>query len=415
MTYVPSELLATALEGSRVGLWIDSVHEGRVALVCKMPEVAIRALHQGVGCTLLIGTVEVGGRRIVCRGLRVNDDPDHPLSIGIPSLLSDDIEALKRILEVGATRLHCLNELNHPMLSATCSFESEAARSALRELQSADPFLIESDGDGCHSLSELDALLQQALDRFQALIYGGVIAEEGSPIVWISALRMTMANDELVEIFEVSPTAQAGPFRVDDHEEGPKLEEAAYLVLDAIYPGKTYHSPRIRIANGTREIADALAFGNRFFCVVQAKASSVLDAAPSRTADRRAAMLTKNVEKAVKQLQGSTRRMRLGREILDSEGTPMRFSQYETLPAHAIVLLSDMYAFLDWRMIARKIADASESDTHKAFFHVMDLMELSFIAQQARGADAFESIMLQRWAAVQERGTAYLRARAPLP
>lgn len=413
MTYIPSETLVAALEGSRVGLWIDKMHQQPAALVCKMPEVAIKALHQGAGCTLVVGVVRIGSRRVLCRGLRVEDDPDHPLSVVGPSLVSDDLQLLHEILRAGSTRLICVNELNHPMLGATCSFDPEASRHAQQELLGTETFLLAPEGEDCLTLAELNTLLQQALDRFQSLIYGGGLrAEEGDSI---SALQMTMVNDEPVELFQVSPTAQGGPFRVDDRNEGLKLEQAAYLVLDAVYPGRTYHSPRIRIANGTREIADALALGDRFACVIQAKALSVFGAASSRTSERRSSTLTKAVTEAVRQLQGSTRRMRSQRELLDAGGRLISWNQRETMPAHAIVLLSEMYAFLDWRMIARKTAEASESDTHRAFFHVMDLMELSFVAQQAPGADAFESIMLQRWATVQDRGTGYLRARAPLP
>lgn len=414
MTYIPSEALATWLDGSRVGLWIDRVHGGTTALVCKMPEVAIRALHQGAGCTLLLGVVFVAGRRILCRGLRVDDDPAHPLSILCPSLSREDFDLLRGILSAGHTRLHCLNELNHPMLSATCTLELEAARDAQRELIQANPFLFEPEGDSNIELSQLDELVRQALDRFQRLTYGDG-SSDGETGTMVLSSRVTMTYDEPVELFEVSPTALAGPLRVDDRDEGTKLERAAYLVLDTIYPGKTYHSPLIRIANGTREIADALALGDSCAVVIQAKALSVLSASSTRSSERRAAKLTKDVAEAIKQLQGSTRRLRSSRDLLDSEGAPISWSERETMPAHAIVLLSEMYAFLDWPEIARKVVEASESDTHRALFHVMDLMELSFIAQRAPYAGAFESVMLQRWATVQERGTAYLRARAPLP
>lgn len=415
MAYIPSESIATALERSRVGLWIDPVLDGPAALVCKMPEVAIRALNQGARCTLHIGVVSARDRRILCYGLRVDDDPDRPLTIAQPSLAANDFQLLRGILEAGYFRLHFVNELNHAMLSATASFDREASWNALQDLLLADPYLLEPEGDGLVELAQLEALLQEALERFQMLTYRGTDQDEATKVASHFGLRVALTKSESVEIFETSPTSEGGPFRMDETDEWRKLEEAAFLVLDAVYPGKAFHSPHVRTANGTRELADVLAFGDKFICVVQAKALSVQAAAVSRSPKRRSANVMKDIQKALKQLQGATRHMRSGRELLDSDGEVIHLRHERTVPFHAIVLLSEMYAFLDWRRIARKTVEASESETHRALFQVMDLMELSYIAQQARSSDAFENILLQRWTAVQEAGTAYIRGRAPLP
>lgn len=50
-------------------------------------------------------------------------------------------------------------------------------------------------------------------------------------------------------------------------------------------------------------------------------------------------------------------------------------------PAHAIVLLSEMYSFVDWRAVADAVASASDDVVHRALFHVFDLQELVSLAR----------------------------------
>ena len=58
MGFIPSINLSEALTKAGVGVWIEQLGDGRIALVCKAPETAIKALYRGAACTFLISTIQ---------------------------------------------------------------------------------------------------------------------------------------------------------------------------------------------------------------------------------------------------------------------------------------------------------------------------------------------------------------------
>src|SRR5436189_4151928 len=81
----------------------------------------------------------------------------------------------------------------------------------------------------------------------------------------------------------------------------------------------------------------------------------------------------------------------------------------DRLPVHGIVLLSEMYAFIDWREIGRQVVALSNNEDDMALFHVVDLLELSDVARQSDSAAMFNNFLVQRWLGVRMKGTAYGR------
>ena len=62
MAFVPSRALEAALGKARVGVWIDLLQDGRIALVCKIPETVTKALHLGADCSFLLSVVQASCR-----------------------------------------------------------------------------------------------------------------------------------------------------------------------------------------------------------------------------------------------------------------------------------------------------------------------------------------------------------------
>jgi hypothetical protein len=81
---------------------------------------------------------------------------------------------------------------------------------------------------------------------------------------------------------------------------------------------------------------------------------------------------------------------------------------------NAIVVLSEMYTFVDWRAIAAAAAKASDSEAHRALFHVLDIQELTKLAANCKDSETLSNRLTQRWLFVQEKGTAYVRAKSPV-
>jgi hypothetical protein len=407
VAFIPSKALEAVLDKARVGVWIELLHDGRIALVCKIPETIIKALHRGAGCSFLLSVVRAKRLDILCLGLRVQDEPEHPFTATHLSLSPEDLALLKEILACRGTTLHCLNELNHPVLSASCSLESAAAQSTLKWLNSTNPYLLTPTGR-IPQPSDMLGIVDLALDRFQKEVYRSESENPSTFIKMTGRIPLALEIWRPQEVFEVSPTVQGGPFRIDDEDEGKKLEMLLHLPIDTIYPSSTYRSPTVRDGSTTRELTDVLGFDAKFICLLESKALSVLTGATQRSSQRRAATVTKHVTKALKQLRGALTSIRSGAQVFDADSQPIAFTNQQTSPAHAIVLLSEMYFFLDWKRIAREVSDASDDDRHRALFHVFDLLELNYLVANSKDATAFNNLLIHRWLAA--RGESSLGA-----
>src|ERR1700746_3444256 len=94
-----------------------------------------------------------------------------PFKAAMLNCSPEDAALLTQILESGATTLHCLNELNHPVLSAWCSLEPESANLAADALRSSNHWLLTPPSSKLVKLPDLSRMLGLALDRFQHHIH----------------------------------------------------------------------------------------------------------------------------------------------------------------------------------------------------------------------------------------------------
>jgi hypothetical protein len=402
MPYIPSEKMAENLQLARNGLWVEPLVDGRRALIAKIPESVIKALYRGGSASLFLGVMRGDWMRILCLGLRVNDEREHPFTVTFPNSSPENAVLLRQILRSASSTLHCLNELNHPVLSASCELRPEASKAAAEFLDSSDHWLLTPDFG--LEMSEAFRNIELALDRFQGSIYGNRDDREA-----VFEVPMSLDLWPTQTVIDVSPTAWE-EFRIDDANEGTKLERVALATLDSIYPGTTFRSPQITKGQNRRELADILAFNDEWLCVVQAKALSVLSVDENRSSERRKAAVTKDITKGLNQLAGALRTIRSGAPVFDVEGNVLAIPDSQKTPAHAIVLVSEMYSFVDWRAVAGAVNEASEKG-YLALFHVFDIQELAHIVTTYKDAEGFNNCLIQRFASVKRTGTAYGRAR----
>jgi hypothetical protein len=114
--------------------------------------------------------------------------------------------------------------------------------------------------------------------------------------------------------------------------------------------------------------------------------------------------------KGLKQVAGAMRQIRTGAPIYDTRGTSIAIPDLRDTPAHGIVLISEMYSFVDWEAVALAVNEATDK-ANMTLFHVFDLRELASLANRSKATDRFNQMLIQRWAMVKAKGTAYGRAR----
>ena len=412
MGFIPSIKLSEVLSNAAVGLWVEQLSDGRTALVCKAPESTIKALHLGAACTFLLSTIQAESLTILCLGLGVEDEPERPFKALIANYSAEDKALLVQILESGATTLHCINELNHCVLSAWCSLEPKFATLAANALRSSNHWLLTPPSSKLVKLPDLSRMLEIALDRFQAHLYRSLHDTVSEYVKMTASIPLNLDIWNPSEIFEVTPTVTGGPFFIADEDEGSKLEKMIHVVVDSIYPGNSYISPDVQDGNKRRELTDVLGFDSDFICVVQAKALAVLTVNSKRSSSRRTANVEKDIRKGLKQLAGALTNVRAGALVFPHrEDTPIAIPNRKSSLGHAIVVLSEMYTFVDWNVVAASVAEFSDSNTHRALFHVVDIRELASLAANCKDTQTFSERLVQRWLEVRERGTAYVRGK----
>ena len=257
-------------------------------------------------------------------------------------------------------------------------------------------------------------MFELALDRFQHHIHRCQNDPVSEYVRMTATIPLKLDIWQPSEIFEVTPTATGGPFLIRD-DEGAKLERAIYVVVDSIYPGDSYVSPDVQKGKKRGELTDVLGFNSDLICVVQAKAMAVLTVASERPSSKRIGNVEKDIKKALKQLGGALTNIRADFPVFrHRETTPIAIPNRATSLAHALVVLSEMYPFVDWRAVAASVAKASDNKVHRALFHVLDIRELASLAANCKDAATFSNRLVQRWVVVQEKGTAFIRARAPM-
>lgn len=412
MGFIPSGKLSEVLSNTSVGLWVEQLGGGRTALVFKAPESAIKALHLGAACMLLLSTIQAEALTILCLGLAVEDEPERPFKALIANCSAEDTTLLVQILESGTTTLHCINELNHCVLSARCSLEPESASVAANALSSSTHWLLTAPSIKLVKLPDLSQMLEIALDRFQDHLYRSLHDPVSEHVKMTASVPLNLDIWSPSEIFEITPTVTGGPFCIVDENEGSKLEKMIHVVVDSIYPGNSYLSPDVQDGDTRRELADVLGFDSDFICVVQAKALAVLTVNSKRSSSKRTANVEKDIRKGLKQLAGALTNVREGALVFPhGEDTPIVIPNRKISLGHGIVVLSEMYTLVDWNVVAASIAEFSDSNIHRTLFHVVDIRELTSLTANCKDAETFGKRLVQRWLVVRERGTAYVRVK----
>jgi hypothetical protein len=409
MGYVPSVKLSRNLELAKVGIWLDIVQNNRVVMVCKMPETPIRALSQGAGASLILSTVQAESFKILCLALKVQDEPESPFCASMPKLDPEEIGLLCRALSSGSFTLHCVNELNHAVLSLSCSLAVQDAKVAADAIARSDHWLLTPESVTAINIREFPRIADLALSRFAKYIYRKTDEYVATDSEAAAHLPLSLEAWKPIEIFEVSPTLAAGPFHLEDAKEGNKLERGLQTCLDEVFHGNTFVSPSVVDGGKPRELTDVIGFDAGFICLVEAKALAVITVDRSRSSARRAASVQKDIKKGLGQLKGAAGNLRAGVPILAVDGTHIDIPNRVTSIVHGIVLLSEMYCGVDWKAVAKKIVEETENHRTQTMFHVLDLSELKSMVARCKDGEQFSNRLFQRWCRIKERGTAYIR------
>jgi hypothetical protein len=224
--------------------------------------------------------------------------------------------------------------------------------------------------------------------------------------VW-KKIRLQITPFAPPEIVGIGINKVTGKYALDDIDEGAAQEFSAQQLLENIFPLSTYRSPQIKDGRKSRELTDLMAVSDEGIVLVESKVFAVLTTEINRGTDRRVSGVEKQIGKAINQLGGAIRRIRAGESVLDEQGEIIHLPENAAELIQAIVLISSMNPFLNWESLAHDIIAASRKN--RAFFHILDLVELQRAIITQYRPKLFHLNMCDRWESIVKNRNAFVR------
>lgn len=415
---VPSVDLLEILHRAQMGIWTELPADESVALVAKLPQSIIKKIYRGIDSKLITSVIEVEQFRILYLGFCIYDEIENPLVVIQPVATQKAQTEFQAMVRYSPISLHFFDELCHPILSARCEFDSVMATEVFRNIQDMYPHALSIHSSDIEHDLEFARAVEKGIDVFQTDLDS---IKEGVSSVSIPktnhVIPLSLALYDPPRGYSINAMGNSVEFTIDQADEGGVFEELSHHTLNDLYRGQTFLRPSVNESRRDRELADLLAldFEDNTICLIQAKAVASLILRMDQSSRRRSASTEKQVERALKQLIGAIRHIRAGDHIFDCNGTTILVPSPDTSLIHAIVLVSELYPFADWKKIGTNIARISENDKYRALFHVLDLQELQQLVASSRSPKVFHNYLLLRWFMVKTKGTAYVRGRSKRP
>jgi hypothetical protein len=390
--FIPSDNVYAKLHSAPVGLWAAPVQDSTAVLVAKLGTDTIKAIYRGAATFLAASVIHIDRTYVRCVGLKVCDDPVHPIAPFGPHNFPDDIEWLGWILRQPAVDIYFYDELARPVLNAICTFE-DAKRS--RETAEA----LEAPGRP-YSGQDI-ALLTRAMDLFDGQ---GSCGQTES----VQKFELRLRFSDLQTMIVAWPGV--GQFALSQSDEGDGLEQSAHHLLEGIFPipGTLFRKPQVSKDSGTRELTDLLGLESKTLFLFETKAVSVFNKHPEQPTARRVKNVMAQVKKGLNQLEGAIRQLRAGVQVVTLENNLVDIAIEEIESVHAIVLISSMGMDLNWKWITQETLMRSKQ--RNAFFHVFDLIELQQLAVRAGFARRLHSFLCKRIDLIIDSRNANIRA-----
>jgi hypothetical protein len=209
------------------------------------------------------------------------------------------------------------------------------------------------------------------------------ILDMNSKIILDGNVLIDIPNEDTwQEIFSTYVTNKIKPIRINifNQDESRQQEELLVWLIDNLHPLGVYHSPQIPKGSGSREFTDALLTYNNGSFLIESKALTIFNRniLPDRLT--LSGDITKHIEKAIGQLKGAVRQIKLGTCIKTISGETIEIEREK--PAHCIILIPDMELISNSENLGlNTIQDFMEKTN--SYIHLVDISELVRIVQAA--------------------------------
>jgi hypothetical protein len=415
---IPSTGLLEILHGSEMGVWPELLVDDSIALVVKLPQTIIKRVYRGIECKLVTAVIKVAKYNILYLGFVVYDDAKNPFVIPQAVATEKALTEFQQMFRASTVKLHMFDELCHPLLEASCDFDPTVTFNAFDRIMSTNPHILESNSSDINNPLDFGHAVINGIDFFQRDLESIRIGRScvSAPSTNCVIPLSLIVRDPPAGL-SVDGMGNALEFTLTREDEGHAFEELLSFTMRNLYPGHAYSRPITIVKGKERELADflALSHADNTILLVQAKATGSLSLHLEQPSEKRTSSTQKKVESCLRQLVGAIKQIRAGNEIYDSDHNRIEIPRSSRSPIHAIIIVSELYAFVDWRKIGSFLSSMSDNEEYRALFQVVDLQELQQLVKNSRSKEDFHHYLLGRWLKVKMSGTAYVRSRTRQP
>jgi hypothetical protein len=386
--------------GARGGVWPELVNDGSIELAVKLSADLAKAVLKGAPVTLVAAALPIGDKNVRVVGARIEDDKSDPVLIHGPQELVREQDNFEAFLKQEFTFVTFFDELVRPIMAGRANWCPEHSKAMLEHLRRTRPHFECQEGHERPLLAEAMNLAEATIGRWHR--------NDGSSEakLWVA---MPLRLEGVRPVNVSSP--EAGTFTLDDPDEGGGLEKSAYLLLEANFPGTVHVNPEFDDGAKKREFCDVLVVGKNEVFIIQSKVMAMLERNPEQTTERRVKSVYSNFQKALSQLCGSVRRLRLGQTIYTNEGAEILIDENAKKLVHGIVLLSSTNLSLPWPKVSQELIAASRKS--HAEFHVLEFGELQQHVAFGKTLDEMSLHLSKIYKVIEKSGNANVKMQFP--
>jgi hypothetical protein len=399
--HIPSERVYREMISEPSSLWFVPASGGEHAILLKAPSNVLKGVFNKCRIEINFSVKVLNNKRLLSYGVKIHDDEESPFINTGSIRVQEEHKAIHEILLAQSTPFFLFDEVDRCVAWCDVSFEKEKAANLLKLLDHQNGFFS----------GPFDSDFSYALDCHDLSLELPVKNEKAEKVPTFS-ISMHLTDFNRIKLHTVGDN-EAHEFGINDDNEGFGLEQSAWHILQWKFKEQIFRSPSFSDGRVWKELTDILGISDYGVFLIETKAMSVINSPDTRSMERKAKGLIKQVKKGINQLKGAIATIRAENEIYGQTyaNSSIKIDVPRNIPPHAIVLVSELLPFGDWDAIVEEIMKASCAA--KAYFHVFDMRELALLAKVTADLNMLDYNLVTRFENFVKSRTIFIRGQVP--
>lgn len=301
------------LQSESIGFWIDFSHtEKTVEFFSKIPLNTIKGIFLGAKLEFHFAYINAKSRHLVL-AMTVYDIADNPTIYTYAIRDKKEVAGLGKLLKGSYERINftIYDDFTHPALWGSINLEENT----IKEVQARN--------NNGFSTVKTFAMSNEVTDVF----YSKFIPEHQSNTDYTCEIvTQYFSFDKINNIMSIVPNTNRSTLQYDLSEgvngsEGYIQESMLFYILSHLFMDNILLSPSHIDGEKKRELTDILINDGDNILLIESKGGGVIEKGKVLDNFRRRSGITKEINKAIRQIEGVSKRCLKGVEIIDGEGT----------------------------------------------------------------------------------------------